>query len=85
MYIVCRYSYGHIFTLEDIMDSITKQLKSIIKEAILAEMFIKNFDELHREIDNKANQMDDVQKQQLLTSLSIAISEFDRKNNLLDV
>jgi len=67
------------------MDSITKQLKSIIKEAILAEMFIKNFDELHREIDNKANQMDDVQKQQLLTSLSIAISEFDRKNNLLDV
>lgn len=49
------------------MDSITKQLKSIIKEAILAEMFIKNFDELHREIDNKANQMDDVQKQQLLT------------------
>ena len=67
------------------MDSITKQLKSIIKEAILAEMFIKNFYELHREIDNKANQMDDVQKQQLLTSLSIAISEFDRKNNLLDV
>lgn len=67
------------------MDSITKQLKSIIKEAILAEMFIKNFDELHREIDNKANQMDDVQKQQLLTSLSIAISEFDRKNNLLDI
>lgn len=67
------------------MDSITKQLKNIIKEAILAEMFIKNFDELHREIDNKANQMDDVQKQQLLTSLSIAISEFDRKNNLLDV
>lgn len=67
------------------MDSITKQLKSIIKEAILTEMFIKNFDELHREIDNKANQMDDVQKQQLLTSLSIAISEFDRKNNLLDV
>ena len=66
------------------MDSITKQLKSIIKEAILAEMFIKNFDELHREIDNKANQMDDVQKQQLLTSLSIAISEFDRKNNLLN-
>lgn len=48
-------------------------------------MFIKNFDELHQEIDNKANQMDDVQKQQLLTSLSIAISEFDRKNNLLDV
>ena len=67
------------------MDSITKQLKSIIKEAILTEMFIKNFDELHQEIDNKANQMDDVQKQQLLTSLSIAISEFDRKNNLLDV
>ena len=67
------------------MDSITKQLKNIIKEAILTEMFIKNFDELHREIDNKANQMDDVQKQQLLTSLSIAISEFDRKNNLLDV
>jgi hypothetical protein len=67
------------------MDSITKQLKSIIKEAILTEMFIKNFDELHREIDNKANQMDDVQKQQLLTSLSIAISEFDRKNNLLGV
>ena len=48
-------------------------------------MFIKNFDELHQEIDNKANQMDDVQKQQLLASLSIAISEFDRKNNLLDV
>ena len=66
------------------MDSITKQLKSIIKEAILAEIFIKNFDELHQEIDNKANQMDDVQKQQLLTSLSIAISEFDRKNNLLN-
>jgi len=67
------------------MDSITKQLKFIIKEAILTEMFIKNFDELHQEIDNKANQMDDVQKQQLLASLSIAISEFDRKNNLLDV
>jgi len=67
------------------MDSITKQLKNIIKETILTEMFIKNFDELHREIDNKANQMDDVQKQQLLTSLSIAISEFDRKNNLLGV
>jgi hypothetical protein len=66
------------------MDSITKQLKSIIKEAILAEMFIKNFDELHREIDNKRNQMDDVQEQQLLSLLSIAISEFDRKNNLLN-
>lgn len=66
------------------MDSITKQLKSIIKEAILAEISIKNFEELQREIDNKRNQMDDVQEQQLLSLLSIAISEFDRKNNLLN-
>lgn len=66
------------------MDSITKQLKSIIKEAILAEISIKNFEQLHREIDNKRNQMDDVQEQQLLRLLSIAISEFDRKNNLLN-
>lgn len=66
------------------MDSITKQLKSIIKEAILDQELSKKFEELYWKIDKKANQMDSLQKQQLLASLSLAISEFDRKNNLLN-
>ena len=39
------------------MDSITKQLKSIIKEAILAEMFIKNFENIVSEnmVDHKSS------------------------------
>ena len=84
MYIVCRYSYGHIFTLEDIMDSITKQLKSIIKEAIIDDKLRAMFKELYGKIDNKVEQMDSLQKQQLLAFLLSSLSEFDRKNNLLN-
>ncbi len=65
------------------MNSIKKQLKNIIKEAILAEMGFETFGDLHKGIDNRADQMDDSKKAQLLHHLGIAISEFDDMNHLL--
>ena len=66
------------------MDSITKQLKSIIKEAIIDDKLRAMFKELYGKIDNKVEQMDSLQKQQLLAFLLSSLSEFDRKNNLLN-
>lgn len=65
------------------MNSIKKQLKNIIKEAILAEMVFETFGDLHKGIDNVADQMNRIEKAQLLQHLGIAISEFDVMNHLL--
>ena len=65
------------------MNYIKKQLKNIIKEAILAGMGIETFGDLHKAIDNRADQMTGDKKDQLLRLLAIALSEFDGTNHLL--
>lgn len=66
------------------MNSIKKQLKNIIKEAILAAMDIRDFDKLHQEIDNVAGQMNEEERARLLRLLALDLSEFTGKNHLLN-
>ena len=63
------------------MNSIKKQLKNIIKEAILDAIGIEK---LHQKIDNVARLMNDGEKAQLVSLLVSVLSEFTGKNLLLN-